>query len=358
MLEELEQFAQMLDYCPCIYKGNPLNLIFMDEAYPVESAEIYLKDLASPRLLEERREFMLGGADACGFPIFEVLERPDPHALSEVLFERFARAQELLLTQGEIAAYLARRALELNPDIIILVIADGLSYYDLPDGEAEPCLVAGATVTEFGYREVVGKPSLSQRLFNLGYRNQKAFTYFDVSNNELASDLHSTFGDSQIVRVTQFDDILRHPALRGPRGYFQVTTAGLDGLCHQHRDRPPVKYYRDLLLERFADLVETCARNNRKVLACLTSDHGILWRDHLSKNALLIDAATAQDNFHPRLLKGSLLRAYAQPAKSAFGPASLLKYPYLTRRLRGNEWGVHGGISAWESIVPLKIVVT
>jgi hypothetical protein len=32
---------------------------------------------------------------------------------------------------------------------------------------------------------------------------------------------------------------------------------------------------------------------------------------------------------------------------------TLLNYPYLRRRLRANEWGVHGGLSFEESIVPL-----
>jgi hypothetical protein len=32
---------------------------------------------------------------------------------------------------------------------------------------------------------------------------------------------------------------------------------------------------------------------------------------------------------------------------------ALLEYPYLRRDLRANEWGVHGGLSFEESVVPL-----
>jgi hypothetical protein len=262
------------------------------------------------------------------------------------------------MTQSKIAEHLESRVKALDPDIVILMIADGLSYYDLPDGTSQPCLVNGVTITEFGYREVVGRPSLSQRLFGMGYRNQKAFTYFDVSGNALAADLHSTFGDSQVVRVAEFAEALNHEAVRMPRGYLQVTTTGLDGLCHHHRDRPPIARYIADLLERFEHLVEMCSRRNRKVLACLTADHGILWRDVLRGREQLIDSATAEDNFHPRYLKGSLLRDYARPAKGVVGTVSLLTFPYLTRAIKRTEWGVHGGISSWESLVPLKIVTT
>jgi hypothetical protein len=32
---------------------------------------------------------------------------------------------------------------------------------------------------------------------------------------------------------------------------------------------------------------------------------------------------------------------------------AMLEYPYLRRDLRTNEWGVHGGLSFEESVVPL-----
>ena len=353
---EVQRFSEALDAYPCAFVGNPLYLLFVEDAKPIASAETYLRALSSPHLLLEQREFLMSHCASWRFPAFQFSGRPDPKVLSDHLFQRFDQAQNLLLTQSGIGEHIERQVNEEDPDIVILVIADGLSYYDLPEGESRPCLVEGPSITQFGYRQVVGKPSLSQRLFSMGYRQQKAFTYFDPMSNPLAADLHRTFGDSQVVRVTEFSDILSDAAMQIPRGYLQVTTAGLDGLCHNHRDRPPVERYLADLLERFERLMEACKTKGRKVLGCLTADHGILWREELKGKEKLIDAATAQNSFHPRYLKGSLVRDYAKPTKGFEGATSLLKYPYLTRSLKRTEWGVHGGISAWESLVPFKMV--
>lgn len=357
----LSTFSKALDVMPCVFQGNPLNLLFVDGFRVVRETEQYVRELASPHLMQEQRELLFARPTGQAFFQAHYPKRPDPTAVSDMLFARFNEVDNFLLTQEGIADYLAKRIAQYTPDVTIFVVADGLSYYDLPDSEdTQPCLVKGPTITPHGYQAAIGTPSLSQRLFNMpsGYTKQYAYTYFDVDSNDLAGRLHRTFGSGQVQKVREFQNIVDHvkQVLGHAKTYIQVTTTALDGLCHNHRDRPPVEAYKQKVLANFHALVELCAQQNRRVLACLTADHGILWRDVVDFE--VIDAPTANQTTHSRYLTGGLLRDYATTVHADGNTFSLLRAPYISRNLRSNEWGVHGGVSAWESLVPLKIVTT
>lgn len=64
------------------------------------------------------------------------------------------------------------------------------------------------------------------------------------------------------------------------------------------------------------------------------------------------DDLFAEDIGSPRYVKGSILRGYGRVCRCRGQSYTLFRAPYVTRRFRNNEWGVHGGISAWESVVP------
>ncbi|MBL7209205.1 MAG: hypothetical protein ISS52_03830 [Dehalococcoidia bacterium] len=262
----------------------------------------------------------------------------------------------LLPTQRDIGRILSEKASKFEPDVVALMVVDGLSYYDLPDeSDLHPCFVNGASITEFGYREVIGKPSVSARLFSLGYRHQLGFTYFDVETNLLASDLYSVFGCNQVTKVRVFEECLeRINDERMSRGFVQVTAAGLDHLCHSHRDEPLVQRYIDDHIIAWFDKLVTCLKHgHRRVLACLTADHGILWRHCLEGQWTVVNDLQPDDTRHMRYIPGSRLRHYVHVKNCLGNTYSMLQVPYLTRQLRNNEWGVHGGISAYESLVPL-----
>jgi hypothetical protein len=89
------------------------------------------------------------------------------------------------------------------------------------------------------------------------------------------------------------------------------------------------------------------------VLAYLTADHGILWRDSIEGKIEVASDLFHEDARSPRYIKGALLRNYGRIIKSSGQAFTLLKLPWMTRNFRNDEWGVHGGISASESIVPL-----
>lgn len=355
----LSTLSKALDVMPCVFQGNPLNLLFVDAFQVIREIDDYVRQLASPQLMQEERELLLEKPLGQAFYHTHLPNRPDPSDVSDMLFSRFNELDAFLLSQKNIAAYLAERAIHTAPDVVIFVVADGLSYYDLPDSpDTQPCFVKGPSITPHGYQAAIGKPSLSRRLFNNGYVRQSAYTYFDVDSNDLAGKLHSTFGTGQVQRVREFKDIIDHvkQILGHGKTYLQVTTTALDGLCHNHRDRPPVEAYKQKLLDNFDTLIEVCSQNDRRVMACLTADHGILWHD-VVEFEVLKDPITEQAT-HPRYLTSNILRDYTTTVRSDLGVFSLLRAPYVSRRLRSNEWGVHGGISAWESLVPLKIVTT
>lgn len=349
-------FSAALNAYPAKFLGNRLNLLFIDEAKPILTAEKYLQRLDAPILLEEQREYLLDEGSDWPFPCFQLRDRPDPYSLSAQLFDRFDEAARILPTQREIATLVERKVQQSDPDIVALVIVDGLSYYDLPDDtEAVPCLVNGVTITGYGYRQVVGKPSLSQRLFALGYTQQLGFTYFSDSN-DLASELHDSFADSQRVRVRSFDEILQY-IKKEPisRGYLQITLSGLDQICHRHHDRPPKEHYLQIILSHFQQLTACLQAKFGRVLVCLTADHGIMWRDYTEDRLEIACDIFQEDVRSPRYLKGSLLRSYGKCCVCDNIRYTLLRFPVVTRGFRNNEWGMHGGISAWESLVPLLI---
>jgi len=357
MAADVTKLSTAIDAYPAAFRGNRLNLLFLDDAHPIDSSREFLKKVDSLQLQEERREYLINDKEEWPFPTISIESRPDPWKLTDALFDNFETAHKVLPTQRDIGQILIEHAKKKDSDVIILIVVDGLSYYDLPDDmEAMPCLVRGVTTTDFGFRDVMGKPNISQRLFSLGYKSQIAFTFFDVNSRPLSAELHEPFGGSQLKRINSIDegiDIIR----RNPfwRGYIQIVAPGLDKLAHYHADRPMIKETLVRIFERLDKVIDSVSLKGRKVTAYLTSDHGILWRDDAKDRAEVVGDLFSEDTAHPRYVKGSLPRNYARAVKLESKSYTLLKAPYMTRDWKHSEWGVHGGISAWESIVPIII---
>jgi hypothetical protein len=351
----LSAFSRLLDLYPAAFSGNRLNLLLLEDAEAIRDGKGYLQRLDSLSLMDESREYLVDEPCPWPFPRARLEERPDPWLVSNALFSRLDEARTILPTQGDIAEIIDRRVRQRKPRAVALIIADGLSYYDLPpDADAEPVLVAGITSTAFGYREAIGQPSISRRLFALGYANQLGFTYFDQRANDLSRDVYASFALSQITRVKAFSevlDVVNRPS--DAATYIQITMAGLDQLSHAHWDQPPREQYVQRVLDNYAALAESLRRRSGSALAVLTADHGILWREHVEDRLQIADDLFVEDIGSPRYVKGSVLRAYGRVCRCRGQNYTLLRVPYMTRRFRNNEWGVHGGISAWESVVPL-----
>jgi len=356
---KVQVFSDLLDYYPPRFSGNCLNLLLIDDAEAILDGTEYLRRLDEPSLMDERREYLLDQGVLWPFPSIRIESRPDPKLISEKLLHNLDAARRVLFTQERLAEFIDHRVTLYHPDAVAVIIADGLSYWDLADDvEAAPCLADGITTTEYGYRRVVGRPSISRRLFALGYVHQLAFTYYDASN-ALAGEIHRTFSESQVVRVGAFEEVLKYLGdWSQPRCYIQVTLAGLDHLCHAHPDRPPRGYYIQHILDNHARLTEMLAGTHRRVLVVLTADHGILWREDVEDTLHVVDDLFSEDLRSPRYVRGAMLRPYGRVCREEGQSFTLLGWPWMTREFRNNEWGVHGGISAWESVVPLVIAET
>ncbi len=354
----MAQLSAAIDAFPAAFSGNPLHLFFLEDAKAIASAEQYLRGLDGPALIEERREYLPRSYGPWPFPAIGVPGRPDPWQLSLRLFDRLEDVEVILPSQRAVAGIVEARVRQVRPDVVVLVIADGLSYYDLPDDmDARPCFVAGVSNTEFGYREVVGNPSLARRLFTLGYQDQRGYTYYAVEEESLSGAIFGSFSPTQVRRVSGFEEIIGDVSKASAyRAYIQVTLAGLDQLCHFHRDRPPREHYLHQLLHRFEQLTDCLVSKGYRAVACLTADHGILWREYIENRCEIISDLFSEDARSPRYVKGHILRPYGRTRTCSAGRFTLLGAPFLTRRLKATEWGVHGGISAWESLVPLRII--
>jgi len=360
MVSDVTRLSTAIDAYPAAFRGNRLNLLFLDDAHPIYSSREFLRKVDSLQLQEERREYLIGEKEGWPFPTISIESRPDPWKVTEALFDNFEIAGKVLQTQRDTGQILTERALKKDPDVIILNVVDGLSYYDLPDDmDAIPCLVRGITTTDFGFRDVMGKPTISQRLFSLGYKSQMAFTFFDADTRPLSAELHATFGSSQLNRINSIEegiDIIRGNPFW--RDYIQIVAPGLDKLAHYHADRPMMKETLSSIFERLDKVIDSVSSKGRKVTACLTSDHGILWRDDAKDRTEVVGNLFSEDTAHPRYVKGSLSRNYARAVRLESRSYTLLRAPYMTRDWKHSEWGVHGGISAWESIVPIIIKET
>jgi len=306
--------------------------------------------------MDEQRDYFVSRDLTDGlyfpFPSYSIDQRPDPIDLSDVLFQKFDIAKKLIFSQEEIAERIINLALRDRPEVIILILVDGLSYYDLLEQEGiEPCLVPGVSVTNYGFRTIIGKPSISNRLFFSGYKKQRAFSFFDVSN-ELSANIHDGFSETQFTRVKETADIYNAlKNFRPKKDYVQIVLDGLDSLSHNHHDAPPIDFYKNRIISCLDEIENILRKRKISYQIHLVSDHGILWHDSYDK-FIVVDDLFPEDSFHPRYVKGTFNRLYGRISTGYGSIYTLFKAPYVSRKLRINEWGVHGGISAWESIVP------
>jgi hypothetical protein len=126
---------------------------------------------------------------------------------------------------------------------------------------------------------------------------------------------------------------------------------GLDQDSHNRKEEPDRDAVVDDLVTDIRDLEDELDRQSDSWRIFATADHGILWRSQLPD-----DPPVVMDDYkhHPRYVTGREKVPHSMAITNHDGEiASGLGYPYLARDLEHTEWGVHGGFSYYESIVPL-----
>lgn len=281
----------------------------------------------------------------------KVSHQPLTTELNQVLKRRWDFIKSTLICQSMLPDLIAQPT---GASCTILILVDGLSWADFsaywPEPvPAQPVLVDGASTTEQGMKRIVGKPPVVERLFAQGCDRAIGFSYWTREDNALTDQLFAFFGEN-VQKVRDFQDVLEGlMQIDLNNTYVQIVRQGLDGLCHKHRDRPNPGNSVLALAQDWRSLLECLQNRGISAQVFLTSDHGILWK--LGHDLQVLPQGKWMDS--PRYFKYSYPSPQTLEIVFEGKTYSLLNYPYIGRDFRINEWGMHGGLSFEESVVPL-----
>ena len=359
----LEELLTLLNDTPVVAKMHPVSRCYLPPniaVYETASELAWFLDRPVTTLLERALILAPDRVYSSRFPHISLDHDPFTPALNTVLFERFDDIASLMLTQNELAQAVVEQPG--TPDIIVLMLIDGLSYGNVrhwldihphSSMELEPCLVDVPTVTKIAFPHLIGERPPAMRLFDRGYQQRLGFTYWTRKNNPLTDALFRTIpdvnaaGDFSTVLAT-----LRTEMSKGKRKtYVQIMRTGLDGYAHHQKRKPPVDVIVNAIMEEALAVANLCRELGWTARIHLTADHGILWRDEFSPRII----GRAQAGASPRYCDWHDLYHQTQPGRRFTVDGQeiyCLGYPQLRRPLRIDEQGVHGGISFQESIVP------
>ncbi|QSG11389.1 AP superfamily protein [Halapricum desulfuricans] len=354
-----ETIAERAKEKPIISELPPLASFYLDEFGIYRSLEEFHRDLYDPDYFFERDVILETDDRHPDYPRIDCTADPFTPALDEVVEwdnrEHHDRIRQDLLRQSNLKEYILDTVT--TEDFVALVIVDGLSYESVRsfDIDVQPVIVDGITITEPGFRRIIyggDKMSVYAALTDKEFYNVYGFTYWNRGQEDLSTDLHSAMGKN-VHRINDFDQVLTQLKDDQPfheKTFVQITRMGFDQDSHNRKEEPNYGAIRDSLsadLKKFADVAAGIADDFR---IFVTSDHGILWRDHLPN-----DPPVVCDDWknHARFVEGDKDVTHGMVEQDAGETATGLAYPYLTRELKNTEWGVHGGFSYHESVVPL-----
>ncbi len=289
------------------------------------------------------------------------LDAPPPAEIVNAGLPRQVAAARLLLTHRRVAERIADDARRRRYRCVILLLVDGLSYEDArqwPEAPI-PVFVDGPSITfargldgivlrDVGFPAIVGQPPLARRLAALGLARARGYSYWSRESNDVAAVMFDGVPLRRVAGMAEALTLLSDEPLDGL--YAQLVRIGTDGLAHGRREVSAAEVAATVTavhadLRRLAELLD---RQGVPGAVYLTSDHGMLWRREHS-----LQLASHPSN-HPRYATGALPADAPATVLEAGGRAiSLFHYPYLGLNLRANDSGVHGGLSYWESLVPL-----
>lgn len=268
-----------------------------------------------------------------------------------------------ILTHTDIATRISKDALTRGYQTVILLLVDGLSYDETREWahEVEPCLVNGPSITfartesdriagDVGFARIVGKPPLASRLHAAGLEHSRGYSYWDRAQNDVSEYLFQGVPLQRVQSISEAMKTLWKEDITGL--YVQIVREGTDGIAHRRREVRPseVKATVAAIYEDLQTLVRLLRERQVRGAVYLTSDHGMLWKQEHDFERL-----PAHGTDHPRYTlqppPGSV-RDKVTPVEAGNRTYFLYHYPYLGRRIRANDSGIHGGVSYQESIVP------
>ena len=349
----LELLQNMLRLMPVMAEIHPLSLAFLPEETTVfeEVWELIAQlDSPEPQPIRPMLSTQIKTELQYRLPSVRCTHDPLTTELNQVILKCFDFLRDHMLCQSEVADEIIR---SICGDAIVLMLVDGLSYVDVKRYAPQwlekitPVIVDGASVTDQGMLRVVGRPPLVKRLFDAGFYRAFGFTYWERAKEPLTDRIFAGFGD-RVLRVRSFEEVLSSLEGEDIHGTFvQIVRAGLDGSAHRQREMPNIEAILNDILKDFERLAQLLEQKRTSALLCLVSDHGLLWAPE--HNLQIYEFSEAA---HPRYYEHARQDEHMLKVEFEGKEFSLLEYPYLRRPLRSNEWGVHGGLSFEESVVP------
>jgi len=356
---DLRELQDILRLMPAMVEVHPLSLAFLpDDVRVFDNAWQMVAELdaPTPQVTKPMLAMHIEQALQHRLPALRCVHDPLTSELNRVLLKQYDFIKTNMLCQSQVANEIARR---LDAEAIALMLVDGLSYADVKYyatkwlSHAIPVLVDGVSNTEQGMIRIISKPPLVNRLFDMGFRSCLGFTYWERAQEPLTEHLFAGFGE-RVYRVKSFDEVLEMLENKELKETFvQIVRMGLDIAAHRYREKPNVPTMVADILTDFHRLGEVYKRKGISAWVHLVSDHGILWaHEH---NFQIYEFNIAE---HPRHYEHAKSGKHTLTVEFEGKEFAMLEYPYLRRDLRANEWGVHGGLSFEESIVPLISIRT
>lgn len=350
---ELQKVKDKLKKGPCIIDKNNLNWIYLDNVVFYERSEDFDKVIDDiNEVLPLDKKILIDndlGKLSRRIPFVNLSKKINRVELNKKIFENYESAKELLPRQSN----LYKKILEVpDYETIFLLIIDGLSYERAKNYfDCKPVLVDGITKTKECMKRIVGEaPTIAERMLEKDRDNIYGYSYWSREEEELTREIFTPIPEEDFMVYKQFDEVIKDLKNKNlNQGFVQIILNGLDGYCHSHRDYPPIDaLLKQQLQNNLRKLEKFCKRKNISSTIFMTSDHGILWERN--NNFEMVNEFNLKDK-GKRYTSGKIMRDITKVFKDQKYTA--FKYPYITQKIKRNEWGVHGGLSYEENIVPL-----
>ena len=375
-IDTIDQLNNLLTRTPLMSERiSPLSLAFQPEMPRIfATVREMVCVIDAPAIASEQSMIALefDPQYARRFPTVSCEHEPYTTELNQVIHTNTDFIEKHTLTQTQITSVVIEDCFRIGAEAVVMMLIDGLSYSDVSGWnelpQATPCFVPGLTTTNEGFQNIVGREEpLSMQLYDIGYRNRFGFTYWTRKTNPLTDALFRTIPPDCISTVFSMDEVFEElKVMDVSQAYVQIVRTGLDPYAHASRldDLPHIRdTTRQRLHDDICQIRSILTDKGKRILFYIVSDHGILWRDEHDlepvgqvfgrTNPRYLDPSTkacssaeciSSDAAHQSI--GRFIQVIADTTYFQ------LTYPYLSRPLHSNEWGVHGGLSFQESIVP------
>ncbi len=364
-ISTIEQLESWLHRTPAMLEiQDKLTLAFLSESPKLFDKCINMISwLDQPKVIKEEMVVCLSHDVhyAHRFPLLNCIHNPYTSELDRLLVERFHLVRQYMIKQDGIGDIVVSDCIRKEVETVVLILVDGLSYTDTDNWDEFSnklaCLVTGITTTRQGFRNVIGDPPLGLRLFELGFRNRIGYTYWTREGNELTDLLFRSIPSASIVEGNTMSKTLvdlAQPDLENT--YVQIVRVGLDQYAHGERGED-IEDNREVTLQNIRreliELKNILESKGRPALIYLTSDHGLLWRDQTQFDIIGNVAGSSSPRYCQVDKIGELDETKGRTIETTDQAYFQLHPNYLRRKLHRNEFGVHGGLSYTESVIPL-----